>query len=273
MGFEPQIRAIIDRITLDRQTLMFSATWPKEVKSLASEFLKTPIQINIGDSDSKLQANNAVTQHLVQCEWNEKEAKLKEIMDGISDPQASIIIFANAKKDCDRLAQVCKQFGWASQSIHGDKDQWERQRALKMFSQGIVHALVATDVAARGLDIKGVGYVINYDFPLSGKHMSGVEDWVHRVGRTGRAGKTGIAYTLFDSETDKHGAQELEQILLDAKQDVPEWLTSLAMRWGKKGKGKGSKGTGKGSKGKGSKGAKGGSKGKGKSWSSTPSWW
>jgi len=273
MGFEPQIRGVIDKITSKHQTMMFSATWPKEVQALARDFLQSPIQVNIGDNGTKLQANTSITQIVEECEWNDKPVKFKEIMTTIgADPAASVILFANKKSDCDYLAKECRDIGWAAQSIHGDKDQWERQRALKMFAQGIVHVLVATDVAARGLDIKGVTHVVNYDFPLSGRGCSGVEDWVHRIGRTGRAGKTGIAYTLFDPNEDKHGAQELVQILTDAKQEIPDFLNALSDRWGKRGKGKGGKGgKGKGGKGKGgskggkgkggSKGGKGGSKG------------
>ena len=116
--------------------------------------MRDPMQINIGASDQKLQANKAITQHVYETSYNEKQAKMKEIMESIKDPQALVIMFANKKSDCDWLAKECQGIGWAAQSIHGDKDQWERQRALKMFTQGMVHVLVATDVAARGLDIK-----------------------------------------------------------------------------------------------------------------------
>jgi len=261
MGFEPQIRSIIVRISSQRQTLMFSATWPKEVQALASEFLREPLQVHIGATSTKLQVNTSIEQHVLEVYSTDKEAKIKEIMGGITAPDASVIIFANEKRSCDWLATVSRSIGWAAESLHGDKDQWERQRALKMFSSGNSAVLVATDVAARGLDIKGVSHVLNYDFPTSGRGSSGVEDWVHRVGRTGRAGKTGIAHTFFDPTNDKYSAAELVQILEDAKQEVPEWLQNLAWRYGKrKGKGKGS--NGKGGKGKGSKG-KGKGNGKG----------
>lgn len=154
---------------------------------------------------------------------------LKDVTHMRSDPRgcvcsasASIIVFANKKYKCDHIAHGLSGEGWKSVAIHGDKEQWERQKALERFSKNEVQIIVATDVAGRGLDIKGVSHVINYDFP-----DNGVEDWVHRVGRTGRAGAKGTAVTFFNASDDRKSAKELCKVLSDAKSDIPDWLVAL----------------------------------------------
>jgi ATP-dependent RNA helicase DDX5/DBP2 len=265
MGFEPQIRSIFDQLPKDtkHQTLMFSATWPRAVQTLAREFLTTPVQINIGGDGKKLLVNTDVTQEIIQVSNKEKEDKLVEILQKIQSPDLSCIVFANKKSSCDRLAYHIRRKleGFGAVSIHGDKDQYERTEALRRFVNGEDKIIVATDVAARGLDIKGVSHVINFDFPCAG-----AEDWVHRVGRTGRAGKTGIAYTFFCEEDDRKSAVELVQILKDANQTIPAFLTGLAQRMARPRGGGGSRGGGRG----GSWGGGGGGRGRGGqgSWSS-----
>jgi ATP-dependent RNA helicase DDX5/DBP2 len=223
MGFEPQIRSIIAKLP-PHQTLMFTATWPLTVAKLAREFLRNPIQINIGSIE--LKANTDVTQHIHQVKESEKSEKLVKILSEIKDPKASVIVFCNKKADCDALANAIYQAGWGAQSIHGDKEQWQRQQALDRFTRGQDPVIVATDVAARGLDIKGVSHVINYDFP-----PSGVENWVHRVGRTGRAGATGIAHTFFDDYGDRKHAKEFVKVLKGSNQEIPPWLQSLSYQF------------------------------------------
>jgi len=253
MGFEPQIRSIFDQLPKDlkHQTLMFSATWPKAVQTLAREFLTTPVQVNIGGDGKKLLVNTDVTQEVVQVSNKEKEEKLVEILQKIQSPDLSCIVFANQKSSCDRLAYHIRRKleGFGATSIHGDKDQYERTEALRRFTDGEDKIIVATDVAARGLDIKGVSHVINFDFPCAG-----VEDWVHRVGRTGRAGKTGIAYTFFCEEDDRKSAVELVQLLKDANQIIPPFLSGLAQRMNRPRGGGGRGGRGGGSWGGGARG-------------------
>jgi len=264
MGFEPQIRTIIEALPKEHQTMMFTATWPKAVQRLAREYLRpNPVQINIGNSD-QLVANKSIKQHIHQVWHYDKEAKLVELFNTL-DQEAWVIVFANKKHLIESLVCKLRSACWRSVSIHGDKEQWQREEALQKFSSGQIRVIVATDVAARGLDIKGVTHVINYDMPMAG--AQGIEDWVHRTGRTGRAGKDGIAHSFFNPKDDEQSAPELVDVLKDAGQEIPAWLQEYADKnRRRKGKGKGGKGKGKGrSKGKGKgKGSFGKGKGKGK---------
>ncbi|MGB1599242.1 MAG: DEAD/DEAH box helicase, partial [Promethearchaeia archaeon] len=187
MGFEPQIRKIVARIPPTRQTLFFTATWPKEVRRLASEFLESPAIIYIGDTNS-LVANKDVTQivHVVDDRPGTKDYMLQDIIRK-EGHGARIIVFCSTKRMCDQLERSLMRVAPCS-AMHGDKDQHQRTRTLNEFKDGRTPILIATDVAARGLDVKEVKAVINYDFP------SNVEDYVHRIGRTGRAGAKGTAY-------------------------------------------------------------------------------
>jgi ATP-dependent RNA helicase DDX5/DBP2 len=214
MGFEPQIRKILEQIRPDRQTLMWSATWPKEVQQLAKDFLVEPTQINIGSL--ALSANHRVTQHIQICQDMEKRGKLLKLLEEIMDG-GKILIFAETKKNTDNLTRNLRADGWPALAMHGDKSQQERDWVLAEFKGGKAPILVATDVAARGLDVKDIKYVINYDFPTS------CEDYVHRIGRTGRAGASGVAYTFFTPQNMKF-AKELVHILEESKQNVPPQL-------------------------------------------------
>lgn len=222
MGFEPQIRKVVKEVPARRQTLMFTATWPKEVRKIAADLLVNPVQVNIGNVD-ELVANKSITQHIEVLAPMEKHRRLEQILRS-QDPGSKIIIFCSTKKMCDQLARnLTRQFGAAA--IHGDKSQAERDHVLNQFRTGRSPVLVATDVAARGLDIKDIRVVVNYDFP------TGVEDYVHRIGRTGRAGATGLAYTFFGDQDAKH-ASDLVKILEGANQQVPPALHDLASRGG-----------------------------------------
>lgn len=222
MGFEPQIRKILKEVPSGRQTLMYTATWPKEVRKIAAEFMTNPVQINIGNSN-ELVANKAITQHVEVVSPMEKQRRVEQIMRS-QEPGSKIIIFCSTKKMCDQLTRkLTVQFGAAS--IHGDKSQGERDYALNQFRSGRSPVLVATDVAARGLDIKDIRVVINYDFP------TGVDNYVHRIGRTGRAGATGVAYTFFSDQDSKHAAG-LVKILEGSNQLVPAEIRNMASRGG-----------------------------------------
>ncbi|XP_019425567.1 PREDICTED: DEAD-box ATP-dependent RNA helicase 40-like isoform X2 [Lupinus angustifolius] len=220
MGFEPQIRKIVNEIPPRRQTLMYTATWPKEVRKIANDLLVSPVQINIG-SVNELAANKSITQYVEVVSQMEKQRRLEEILSQ-QEQGSKIIIFCSTKRLCDQLARgIGRSFGAAA--IHGDKSQGERDYVLNQFRSGKSPILVATDVAARGLDIKDIRVVINYDFP------TGVEDYVHRIGRTGRAGATGVAYTFFSEQDWKH-AGDLIKVLEGANQPVLPQLRDIALR-------------------------------------------
>lgn len=251
MGFEPQIRTLIKAIPRDRQTMMFSATWPREVRNLAQDYLHRPVYIQIGSHEAT--ANKDITQEVVICSGQrEKSENLLEILTKI-DRAERVIVFTNTKKLCESLASEL----WSSRihcvTIHGDKEQRDRDQALHSFKTGRTPVMLATDVAARGLDIKGVKLVINYDVAPC------PDDHIHRIGRTGRAGVPGRAVTFLDHRESKE-AREVMRSMEKAGQRVPENLRELAdagnpgrsfSRFGKGGGGggKGRKGSGKGRQG------------------------
>ncbi|VVC99025.1 unnamed protein product [Leptidea sinapis] len=220
MGFEPQIRKIIEQIRPDRQVLMWSATWPKEVKNLAEEFLHDYIQINIGSLS--LSANHNILQIVDICEDWEKNEKLLTLLNEISsEEETKTIIFAETKRKVDEITKTINQAGWRALAIHGDKNQQDRDYVLGQFRQYSGGILVATDVAARGLDVEDVKFVINYDYPNNS------EDYVHRIGRTGRSHNTGTAYTLF-TPNNSAKARDLMSVLQEANQVVNPKLLELA---------------------------------------------
>ncbi|EPS96727.1 hypothetical protein FOMPIDRAFT_1025306 [Fomitopsis schrenkii] len=242
MGFEPQIRKIVAQIRPDRQTLMFSATWPKDVQKLANDFLKDFIQVNIGSTE--LTANHNIQQIVDVCSDFEKRAKLIKHLDQISQEHAKVLIFVGTKRVADDITKYLRQDGWPALAIHGDKEQRERDWVLAEFKAGRSPILIATDVASRGLDVKDVGYVINYDFP------NNCEDYIHRIGRTGRAGMKGISYTYFTTDNAK-SARDLIKILVEAKANVPPQLEEMSMFGGGGGRSRYGGGGGGGGRGRG----------------------
>jgi len=225
MGFEPQIRKIVKRIPArDRQTLMFSATWPKEVRRLAEDFLTNPVHIKIGSME--LQANQNITQIIDVCKQGDKVDKLFELLEKImSNKENKTIIFADMKKKVDYLQKMLKVQRYQVAAIHGDKTQSQRDFILQGFKQDRFRILIATDVASRGLDVEDIKYVINFDYPNSS------EDYVHRIGRTGRRDNKGVAYTFFTDEDEKQ-AGDLVKVLQQAKQDVHPQLLSMTQKHG-----------------------------------------
>jgi len=219
MGFEPQIRKIIEQIRPDRQVLMWSATWPKEVRKLAEDFLVDYIQINIGAS--QIHANHNILQIVDVVQEYEKEKKLVNLLEEImGEKENKTIVFCETKRKTDEITRKLRRDGWPAVSIHGDKSQPEREWVLKEFRSGKAPILLATDVASRGLDIPDISFVINFDYPNSG------EDYIHRIGRTARASRKGTAYTFFTSANGKN-ATELIQVMEEAAQVVPEKLLQL----------------------------------------------
>uniref|UniRef100_A0A8C1WXK2 RNA helicase n=1 Tax=Cyprinus carpio TaxID=7962 RepID=A0A8C1WXK2_CYPCA len=219
MGFEPQIRKILDQIRPDRQTLMWSATWPKEVRQLAEDFLHDYVQINIGALE--LSANHNILQIVDVCMENEKDLKLIQLMEEImAEKENKTIIFVETKKRCDELTGRMRRDGWPAMCIHGDKSQPERDWVLSEFRSGKAPILIATDVASRGLDVEDVKFVINYDYPNSS------EDYVHRIGRTARSTNKGTAYTFF-TPGNLRQARDLVRVLEEARQAINPKLLQL----------------------------------------------
>ncbi|XP_061628333.1 probable ATP-dependent RNA helicase DDX5 isoform X2 [Phyllopteryx taeniolatus] len=229
MGFEPQIRKIVDQIRPDRQTLMWSATWPKEVRQLAEDFLKDYVQINIGAL--QLSANHNILQIVDVCNDMEKEDKLIRLLEEImSEKENKTIIFVETKRRCDEITRRMRRDGWPAMGIHGDKSQQERDWVLNEFRYGKAPILIATDVASRGLDVEDVKFVINYDYPNSS------EDYIHRIGRTARSQKTGTAYTFFTPNNMKQ-ASDLISVLREANQAINPKLIQMAEDRGGRGRG------------------------------------
>ncbi|VUZ55240.1 unnamed protein product [Hymenolepis diminuta] len=217
MGFEPQIRKIVEQTRPDRQTVMWSATWPKEVQSLARCFLKDYIQVNIGSTS--LHANPNITQIVEIVEEYDKEQKLINLIRSFNGLRC--LVFVETKKKSDQLAYFLKRHGIRAAAMHGDKIQSQRDATLNDFKRSHVSVLVATDVASRGLDIDDIEYVINYDFPNQ------TEDYIHRIGRTARSNKKGTAYTFFAHKNSKQ-AGDLVDILEEANQQVNSDLLRMA---------------------------------------------
>lgn len=237
-GFEPAIRRIVGRCpapagtekagSRGRQTVMFSATWPEEIRKLAGTFLRSEelVRVTVGSED--LSANTSVTQ-IVECiDGRNKDRRLIELLNKYHKSRTNrCIIFVLYKREASSLEHALTAKGFNAVGIHGDKGQDARSSALSDFKAGKIPLLIATDVAARGLDIPKVEYVLNYSFPLT------VEDYVHRIGRTGRAGATGISHTFF-TDFDKGLAGALVGVLQQAKQEVPKEIYKYPMMTKKK---------------------------------------
>ncbi|CAI9559456.1 unnamed protein product, partial [Staurois parvus] len=208
MGFEPQIMKILLDVRPDRQTVMTSATWPDGVRRLARNYLKDPLMVYVGTLD--LAAVNTVEQRVLLIESEDKKAFTIDFVYSLK-PEDKALIFVGKKAIADDLASdLCIQ-GIPVQSLHGDREQRDREEALDEFKTGAVRILVATDLASRGLDVHDITHVVNYDFPRN------IEEYVHRVGRTGRAGRLGESITLV-TKNDWKIARELINILERANQ-------------------------------------------------------
>ena len=223
-GFEQDVRTIVQACTNEqRQTVMFSATWPQSVRTLAAEFMRPQglIRVHIGNVD-QLAANTRIEQHvLVLDDPRDKDPQLLSLLRQVHRNRDNrVLVFALYKKEAARLEAMLNKNGWNACAIHGDKGQRDREQALEAFRNGSCPLLVATDVAARGLDIPGVEFVINYTFPLT------IEDYVHRIGRTGRGGKHGVAHTFFTTY-DKAHAGALRNVLQKAGATIPEALNKF----------------------------------------------
>ena len=201
MGFMPDLKRILALLPKQRQNLMFSATFSDEIKKLSEAFLNKPLLIEVARSNA---TNENVTQKVYLVEQENKHNLLTKLLTENSAKQ--VIVFTKTKLTASRLARQLSREGIAADAIHGDKSQAERIQALDAFKQGKVSALVATDVAARGLDIDQLPMVINYEIPNT------PEDYVHRIGRTGRAGALGEAISLVSPDEEKY-LTEIEKLI------------------------------------------------------------
>ncbi|CAG9330270.1 unnamed protein product [Blepharisma stoltei] len=222
MGFENQLRKIISKLSERRQTLMFTATWPKGVEALANEFLKSPSRITIGSNI--LSANPDISQRFIFIEEeDQKILKLKEILKRTIDEDYKVLIFTKTKIETENLAKTLTLMKFRAFAIHGDMDQKHRDSLMRNFRSGIIKILVATDVAQRGLDIKDIDLIINYNMPLV------INDYIHRIGRTARAGQKGSAIS-FITEDDYDLSRDLIKVLEKANQLIPKELRDMASK-------------------------------------------
>jgi len=224
MGFERDVRRIVQLgVQKERQTLMFSATFPAEVQRLATDFLtKNYLFLSVGVVGA---ANSDVEQMVLRVSQFDKREKLEEILNADDTVAQKTLVFVKLKRTADFLATYLSQVGFPCTSIHGDRMQFEREKALKDFKSGACPILVATDVAARGLDIPNVSLVVNYDLPNE------IDDYVHRIGRTGRCGNQGRAVAFFDQSQpeDARLAGELCKSMQRSETEaIPQWLLDAA---------------------------------------------
>lgn len=220
MGFEPQIRQIVEQSDLissedGRNTLMFSATFPVDIQQLAMDFLNDYIFLAVGRVGS---TTDLIEQQVRQVDERDKFDELLEIMEKIEGQLK--LVFTATKRGADRVEYDLRRKGYQALSIHGDKTQREREYALQSFRKKRIDTLVATDVAARGLDIPNVKFVIQYDLPSS------IDDYVHRIGRTGRCGNKGIAIA-FVNHTNNNVMKPLFELLEENEQEIPDWFRQM----------------------------------------------
>jgi len=221
LGFEPQLREIVAGTSPERVTMMFSATWPKEVQALSRTiFRHEPLMVQVNEA-ADLRAAESIDQRFEVCDEREKHGRFIEVLGSVCDGASRVLIFCGAKRGCESLKAEVRRRGVACETLHGDKIQQERDWVLQQFKLGAVPVVIATDVAGRGLDVKDVRVVINYDAP------SQAEDYVHRIGRCGRAGAEGLAISLLCPK-DAPFARELVAMLHKQRAHVPHALQRLA---------------------------------------------
>ena len=223
MGFEPQITRIMNNLRPDRQTVMFSATFPHAMEALARSALTNPVEIQVG---GRSVVNSDIEQIVEMRAEEDRFLRVLELL-GEWYERGKIIIFVASQDKCDQVFRDLLRSGYPCLSLHGGKEQTDRECTIADFKSDVCNILVATSVAARGLDVKDLRLVVNYDTP---NHL---EDYVHRVGRTGRAGNKGTAVTFISQEEEKF-APDLVKAMTDAKQPVPGDLKTMADEYAKK---------------------------------------
>ena len=215
LGFDEEIQAIFSFFKGQRQTLIFSATMPKKFQQFAQETLVRPVVVNVG------RAGAASLDVIQEVEYVKEEARVLYLLECLQKTPPPVVIFCMNQKDVDDVQEYLLLKGVQAVSIHGGKDQTERNEAIQEFQAGRKDVLVATDVAAKGLDFPNIEHVINYDMP------KGIENYVHRIGRTGRCGKTGVATTFINKGVEESLLIDLKHLLQEAKQRVPPVLAAL----------------------------------------------
>lgn len=222
MGFEPQVMKIVNNVRPSRQTVLFSATFPRQMEALARKVLKKPLEITVG---GRSVVCDDVNQIVEVRDDDTKFVRLLEILgdlyNNFGEEGASALIFVDRHEAADNLLRDLMRRGYPCQSLHGGKDQADRDSTIADFKSGVTNILIATSVAARGLDVKNLKVVINYECP---NHM---EDYVHRVGRTGRAGNKGTAYTFITPDQDRY-AMDICKALKISGQEIPPDLQALS---------------------------------------------
>ncbi|KAJ4797689.1 DEAD-box ATP-dependent RNA helicase 35 [Rhynchospora pubera] len=215
LGFEDDIREVFDHFKAQRQTLLFSATMPKKIQNFAKSALVKPVTVNVGRAGA---ANLDVIQ---EVEYVKQEAKIVYLLECLQKTPPPVLIFCENKADVDDIHEYLLLKGVEAVAIHGGKDQEEREYAIASFKSGKKDVLVATDVASKGLDFPDIQHVVNYDMPAE------IENYVHRIGRTGRCGKTGIATTFINKNQTETTLLDLKHLLQEAKQRIPPVLAEL----------------------------------------------
>eukprot|EP01016_Furgasonia_blochmanni_P014230 TRINITY_DN1740_c0_g1_i3.p1 TRINITY_DN1740_c0_g1~~TRINITY_DN1740_c0_g1_i3.p1 ORF type:complete len:523 (+),score=121.63 TRINITY_DN1740_c0_g1_i3:330-1898(+) len=217
VAFEEEIRNILDHFTgqSQRQTLLFSATMPRKIQDFAKSALVKPVIINVG------RAGAASMDVIQEVEYVKQEDKLVHLLSCLNKTPPPVVIFCENKNDVDDIHEYLLLKGVEAVGLHGGKDQEERSKAVEFFKMTKKDVLVATDVAAKGLDFPDIQHVINYDMPKE------IENYVHRIGRTGRRGKTGLATTFVNRTQEITTLLDLKYLLIEAKQYVPAFLKSL----------------------------------------------
>eukprot|EP00096_Caligus_rogercresseyi_P007824 TRINITY_DN2591_c0_g1_i1.p1 TRINITY_DN2591_c0_g1~~TRINITY_DN2591_c0_g1_i1.p1 ORF type:complete len:626 (-),score=135.07 TRINITY_DN2591_c0_g1_i1:39-1916(-) len=215
MGFEEDVRTIFSYFRSQRQTLLFSATMPKKIQNFAQSALVKPITVNVGRA-------GAASLNIVQeVEYVKTEAKIVYIIEMLQKTSPPVLIFAERKQDVDAIHEYLLLKGVSAVSVHGGKDQDDRSKAVRDFRDRKKDVLVATDVASKGLDFPQIQHVINYDMP------DDIENYVHRIGRTGRGNSKGYATTMINKLVDENVLLDLKHLLIEAKQKVPPFLATL----------------------------------------------
>eukprot|EP00923_Selenidium_pygospionis_P032631 GHVN01057505.1.p1 GENE.GHVN01057505.1~~GHVN01057505.1.p1 ORF type:complete len:617 (-),score=94.40 GHVN01057505.1:351-2201(-) len=215
LGFEDELRNILDHFEHQRQTLLFSATMPRKIQHFAERALVDPITVNVGRAGA---ANLDVSQ---EVEYVKQEAKLPHLLSCLQKTMPPVLIFCENKRDVDDVHEYLLLKGVGAVGIHGGLAQEERNDAIKSFRDGRKDILVGTDVASKGLDFPAIQHVINYDMPKE------IENYVHRIGRTGRCGNFGVATTFINKSQDETILLDLKALLIEAKQRIPPFLAAL----------------------------------------------
>ena len=222
MGFRDDLECILSYIRPDRQTLMWSATWPKEIQQIANQYMREPIRVQIGSTE--LHANS----NIEQCFRNlssdfEKVDRFMTDIEEICSKDKKCLVFTNTKRNADMLAMKLQSMKIRGAAIHGDKTQAMRERTLGAYRRNDIQVLIATDVVARGIDIPDISVILCYDFPTD------IESYVHRIGRTGRGERKGLSLAyITNSEAMQHG-RKLETVLKRSKQKIPQFLQKASM--------------------------------------------